>query len=113
LTSNSEENACQFLRHHGLLHYFNFVESSSYLWGKEKVLNRLIHQKNLSPEAVIYVGDEMRDITAAHQSGVKVTAVSWRFNSLMALAKGQPHALISYPNQLPVVIKQQLSLIGA
>ncbi len=111
LTSNSEENACQFLRHHGLLHYFNFVESSSYLWGKDKVIKRLINERNLSPEAVMYVGDEIRDITAAHQSGVKVTAVSWGFNSVMALAKYQPYALISHPSQLPLVMKQESALI--
>lgn len=109
LTSNSEDNACQFLRHHGLLHYFNFVESSSFLWGKGKVLHRLIQQRNLSPKAVMYVGDETRDIMASHESGVKVTAVSWGFNSIMALAKCQPHALISHPNQLPLVVQRELS----
>jgi len=93
--------------------FYDIMDYSIILILLKAVLIRLIHQRNLSPEAVMYVGDEMRDITAAHQSGVKVTAVSWGFNSLMALAKCQPHALISHPYQLPVVIKQQLSLIGA
>jgi len=100
ITSNSEENAIQFLRQNGLLHYFNFIESSFHLLGKHKIIQRLLRQKKLSPERVIYIGDETRDIEAARKSGVKIIAVSWGFNSVTALTKGQPDALIHHPNEL-------------
>lgn len=100
LTSNSEDNAIQFLRQHGLLHCFNFVETSSHLFGKDKVIKRLLRQKQISPEFAVYVGDETRDIEAARKSGVKMVAVSWGFNAATALAKCQPDALITDPSEL-------------
>ncbi len=104
ITSNSEENASQFLRQHGLLHYFNFVQSSFHLFGKHKVIQRLLNEKKISPETVTYVGDETRDIEAAHKSGVKIVAVSWGFNAEDALMKMQPDALIAHPSELPVAL---------
>jgi phosphoglycolate phosphatase len=101
ITSNSEDNAIQFLRQHGLLHYFNFIESSFNLLGKDKVIQRLLRQKKVSPEAATYVGDETRDIEAARKSGVRMVAVSWGFNSVTALTKGEPDALIYHPSELP------------
>ena len=104
ITSNSEDNASQFLRQHGLLHYFNFIESSFHLLGKDKVIQRLLRQKKFSPEAVTYVGDETRDIEAARKSGVRMIAVSWGFNSVAALTKGEPDALTHHPSELPYVM---------
>ena len=105
ITSNSEENAIQFLRQHGLLHYFNFVESSFHLFGKNKVIQRFLRDKNLSPKTVTYVGDETRDIEAARKSGVNIVAVSWGFNAADALTKSKPDVLIAHPSELPVVMK--------
>lgn len=104
ITSNSEENASQFLRQHGLLHYFNFVQTSSHLFGKDKIIKRLLREKNIAPELVTYIGDETRDIEAARKSGVRIIAVSWGFNDGSALAKCQPDALIAHPSELPVII---------
>jgi phosphoglycolate phosphatase len=105
ITSNSEDNAIQFLRQHGLLHYFNFVESSSHLFGKSKVIKRLLRQKRISRELVTYVGDETRDIEAARKSGVRIVAVSWGFNTATVLAKCQPDALISHPGELACAVE--------
>ncbi|WP_041596398.1 HAD-IA family hydrolase [Halothece sp. PCC 7418] len=103
ITSNSEENAIQFLRQHGLLHYFNFVESSFHLLGKHKVIQRLLRQKKFSSQVAIYVGDETRDIEAARKSGVRMIAVSWGYNSATALHSCQPDLLIHNPSELSQV----------
>ncbi|MFP4134332.1 MAG: HAD-IA family hydrolase [Halothece sp.] len=105
ITSNSEDNASQFLRQHGLLHCFNFIESSFHVFGKDKVIKRCLHQKNVSPEMVTYVGDETRDIEAAKKSGVRSVAVSWGFNTAEALAKCNPDFLIDQPSELLLAMK--------
>lgn len=105
ITSNSEDNASQFLRQHGLLHCFNFIESSFHVFGKDKVIKRCLHQKNISPEMVAYVGDETRDIEAARKSGVRSVAVSWGFNTAEALAKCEPDLLMNDPVDLLLVMK--------
>ncbi|MDR9403328.1 MAG: HAD-IA family hydrolase [Halothece sp. Uz-M2-17] len=113
ITSNSEENAIQFLRQHGLLHYFNFVQSSFHLFGKHKVIQRLLRQKQISPSVATYVGDETRDIEAAQKSGVKMVAVSWGFNSATALEKCQPEILIHHPSELSkIVIASSVKMTG-
>ena len=110
ITSNSEDNASQFLRQHGLLHCFNFIESSFHVFGKDKVIKRCLHHKKVSPERVTYVGDETRDIEAARKSGVKVIAVSWGFNTAEALAKGEPDLLIHDPHDLILAMKPACQL---
>lgn len=105
ITSNSEDNASQFLRQHGLLHCFNFIESSFHVFGKDKVIKRCLNQKNVSPEMVTYVGDETRDIEAAKKSGVRSVAVTWGFNTAEALAKGEPDLLINDPRELLLAMK--------
>ncbi len=105
ITSNSEDNASQFLRQHGLLHCFNFIESSFHVFGKDKVIKRCLTQKNVSPERVTYVGDETRDIEAAKKSGVRSVAVTWGFNTADALAKGEPDLLINDPRELLLAMK--------
>jgi len=109
ISSNSQKNAIQFLRQHGLLHCFNFVEGSSHLFGKDKVIKRLLRKKNISAEAATYIGDETRDIEAARKSGVNVIAVDWGFNAASALVTCQPDALISHPSELLCCLAPQIS----
>jgi phosphoglycolate phosphatase-like HAD superfamily hydrolase len=68
------------------------------------VINRFLKQANLTPEEVIYVGDETRDIEAAKRSQIKMIAVSWGFNSKTVLAEHNPDFLIHHPNELIQVI---------
>lgn len=107
VTSNAEANVLTFLKHHGLYELFEFVHSGTSLFGKNKVLKRLLAQKQISPNTVVYVGDETRDIEAARQVKIKSVAVSWGFNSRQALARHNPDFLISQPHEL-LAIAQSL-----
>ena len=84
LSSNTTENINQFLKNHNL-HCFNFIATTSKIWGKDISLKDLIHKNNLPKEQVIYIGDETRDVLAAKKLGVKVAAVTWGYNSALAL----------------------------
>jgi len=105
ITSNSEQNVVTFLRNHNLHKLFDFVYSEITLFGKARVMNHLLTQKNISPATAIYVGDETRDIEAAKSSRIKVVAVSWGFNSKQALAKQNPDFLIDQPLELVEALK--------
>lgn len=99
VTSNSEENVNRFLQAQGL-NLFQFVFSGSSIFGKGKVLRRLIRQRGLEKEKLIYVGDETRDIEAAREAGLSVVAVTWGFNSREALQRNQPDYLADHPRDL-------------
>jgi phosphoglycolate phosphatase len=107
VTSNAESNVLTFLKHHGLYELFDFVHSGTSLFGKNKVLKRLLSQKEINLDTVVYVGDETRDIEAAKQVKIKSIAVSWGFNSRQALARQNPDFLIGQPHEL-LAIAQSL-----
>jgi HAD superfamily phosphatase (TIGR01681 family) len=104
LTSNSEENVRLFLEIQGMQDLFSFIDSETSLFGKDKSIRKLMKKNNLSPEEVIYVGDETRDIEASKKMRVKVIAVSWGFNSGEILAKHSPDFLIHHPSELIEVL---------
>jgi phosphoglycolate phosphatase len=99
LTSNSETNVTDFLKRHDLP-YFHFVRTSSKLFGKAREMNRLIRSENVIPSEILYVGDETRDIEAAKESGLRMAAVTWGYNSAVALSALNPEHLLQSPLEL-------------
>lgn len=99
LTSNSEENVHAFLhRHH--LEFFSFIRSSSRLFGKAREMKTILRHHNLRPEDVVFIGDETRDVEAAHRARIPIIVVSWGYNSKKALEAQKPQAVIDTPAQL-------------
>jgi phosphoglycolate phosphatase len=105
ITSNSQENVNQFLKCHNLDNLFNFIYSGVTIFGKTTIINNVLRQKQFKPEAVIYVGDETRDVESAKKANIKVIGVSWGFNSSEALSKQNPDFLIHHPSELLDAIK--------
>jgi phosphoglycolate phosphatase len=99
LTTNSQDNVKKFLDMHDLK-MFDFIVSTSRVWGKNHGINKLLKQENLSHSDLLYVGDETRDIEAAQKAGVRVVAVTWGYNSYRALEKFQPDYIAHTPAEL-------------
>lgn len=104
LTSNLQENVLDFLNNNNLQEYFDFVYSASTLFGKHKVLKKIIKKHHLSIHKIFYVGDETRDIEAAKKTKIKMVAVTWGFNSASVLAEYHPDFLIHTPQELTQII---------
>lgn len=85
LTSNSLENAERFFDKYNLK--FDYVYSEKTLFGKEKAINKLLEDRGLNKEEIVYVGDEIRDWEACEKAGVKMIGVGWGFNTAEALKK--------------------------
>ena len=99
LTSNSEPNVRVFLKAQNL-ELFDFIESSSKLLGKGSVLRRLMKDRHIKPKEILMIGDELRDIEAAHDVGVHMAAVTWGYNSRAALEAAEPDYLFETPAQI-------------
>lgn len=106
VTSNGRENVKTFLRNHRLDYQFEFIESEFNLWGKSRGIKRLIKKRGWPLEEVAYVGDEVRDIQAAHQIGIKAIAVGWGFQLPEILSEYQPDFLLSEPRELLEVVQK-------
>jgi HAD superfamily hydrolase (TIGR01549 family) len=112
ITSNSQDNVQLFLENNQLDTIFSFVCSGTTIFGKNKVINSVLNQKNIALSEVIYVGDETRDIDAAKKSNIQVIAVSWGFNSKEILNNQNPDYLIEHPKQLLDVVNSLKQLIS-
>jgi len=100
VTSNSEVNVVNFLSQQKIEKLFDFIYSGSSLFGKAKVLKKVINTHEINPKRIVYVGDEVRDIDAAHTIKIPVIAVSWGFNSKEVLSSKQPDYIIDHPSKL-------------
>lgn len=99
VTSNETETVYAFLQHHQM-DLFDFVYSESHLFGKGRVLKHLLQSYSLNASQVTYVGDEVRDIEAARESGVRSVAVTWGFNTEAVLQSHAPDAVVHAPEEL-------------
>lgn len=107
ITSNAENNVTAFLHKQELAHLFDFIYSGATLFGKHRIINRVIKKHHLAKTEVIYVGDETRDIRSAKKSKVAAIAVTWGFQSESILRKHNPTFLAQKPSDILDVVLPQ------
>lgn len=100
VSSNSKKNIRTILSTYNLLPHIRDISSSIGVHGKGKKLIKLIKKHGLDPKTTIYIGDETRDIVAAHKSGIAAGAVSWGYNSLEVLKKYNPEFSFTHPGDI-------------
>ncbi|MBD2042750.1 HAD-IA family hydrolase [Microcoleus sp. FACHB-672] len=105
ITSNSKPNVMSILQNNEAQDLFEFVYAETTLFGKHRVIKKFLIKEGFTPEEVVYVGDETRDIEAAKKSQIKIIAVTWGFNSKQVLAAQNPDFLIDRPEELIEVIE--------
>ncbi len=103
LTTNSKTNVQMFLEEHNA-DIFDFFASSS-MFGKETKMRKIIKKEKISPNEVLYVGDEIRDINAAKNTGIDIASVAWGYNTVESLKKHNPEFLIYTPSELVEICK--------
>lgn len=106
LTSNSVRNVSMFLDVNNLSDTFDFIYSGKSYFGKAKIIRRLLDHEKISPEKVIYVGDETRDVEASRKTGIRVIAVAWGLSPVEALAETHPDQIAEKPEDLLACIRR-------
>jgi phosphoglycolate phosphatase len=105
LSSNSTENVHAYLRRHDMQQYFVGAYGGASLLGKAPRLLKLIENENLDVAESWYIGDEIRDVSAARAVGLRVASVTWGYNTHTVLALKQPDALVDTPAELLKVLE--------
>jgi phosphoglycolate phosphatase len=103
LTTNSRENVTEFLKNNDL-ELFDFIYSGRAVFGKSRLLKKLMKDKTIPHDDPIYVGDEIRDVEAAKKAGIRVIGVSWGYNSKNALLKAKPDHVIENPEEIESIV---------
>jgi phosphoglycolate phosphatase len=75
-------------------------ECGAALNGKARRLRRLSRRLGLPTTALLYIGDEVRDIEAADRAGALSGAVTWGYNSASALRARRPDWLFQRPDEI-------------
>ncbi len=94
VSSNAEENVRQVLgpENAALMRYY---ECGVTVFGKAPKLRKVLAKSGVSPAAALYVGDEIRDIEAAHEVHIASGAVTWGYNHAEALRAYAPEEMFT------------------
>lgn len=101
ISSNSRANVQVFLTSNKLPP-FTILHTGIGMFAKPRILRAIARQH----PSVVYIGDETRDIDAAHQADIPIIAVSWGYATREGLRKHTPTALVSTPTALLSAIKR-------
>jgi len=94
VTSNSIENTRRIF-HEETFAQFDHLSCHVALFGKKAKLKALLQESGLSPDQVLYVGDELRDLDAARCVGMAFAAVPWGYTTQDSLAEAKPDHLVA------------------
>jgi phosphoglycolate phosphatase len=99
VSSNSEKNIRRILgpRLAGLIHHYGCGAS---LFGKPRLLRRVLRAAGVRPANALCIGDEIRDLRAAHAVGIPFGAVAWGYTHLEALVAHAPAEVFSHVDDI-------------
>lgn len=106
MSSNSEENIRHFFEDAGLSKYFKSIHGNVSIFGKTKIMRKIIVEEKLDKEKTWYVGDETRDVEAANKIKLKIISVTWGYNNKKILSKYKPTQLADTPKDLLKILKR-------
>ncbi len=98
LSSNSESNVRRTLGQAAVM--IDQYRCGSDLFGKASRLKTLYRQTGCTPDACLLIGDEIRDIEAARESGCHAASVAWGYNHPDALSVREPDYLFRTPDDI-------------
>lgn len=103
LTSNHSDVVARVLELHKVTGV-DFIVSQRSVFSKHKAFRRLEKVHGLSPDGILYVGDEYRDVIACRKVGVKIIGVTWGFGGREAFEREEPDAVVDTIAQLKKAI---------
>lgn len=103
ITSNTRHNVEAYLEFHRL-DMVSFVYADRSIFGKHRVISKVLKEQRINPTETVYIGDEVRDVEAAKKSGIRSVAVSWGFSHRENLEKAQPNWLFDKPEELMTLL---------
>lgn len=106
LTSNTQENVIRFCEKFGV-NYFEFIIAPNSIFGKSGALKDILKRNKVKSSDAIMIGDEIRDVKAAHKCNVDMLAVNWGFNATELLETANPRFLAHHPSQIVEMLGYQ------
>lgn len=101
VTSSGHKYTQTILQNAGLNH-FEILETSVGYLRKDRVLKKILDAQKTAPSHALYIGDELRDMVAAHKVGIPFLAVSWGKDEAGVFEKStlKPRGILNTPEEL-------------
>jgi phosphoglycolate phosphatase len=106
ISSNAESTIRQFLQKNQI-YAVKEICCSSNLFGKDRIIRNFLKKNRLSSAEVIYVGDEVRDVVACKQNGVKIIWVGWGYDVMEMVQTEEPDHMVVSPMDILRVLQYQ------
>jgi phosphoglycolate phosphatase len=109
VTSKPGVYAQRIVEHFGLSRHFQAVygsELSGERAHKAELIRYVLQQENLSPQAVLVVGDREYDVLGARANGLGSVGITWGYGSMAELELAKPDAIVSSMSELIEYISQ-------
>lgn len=100
LSSNREDTIRTCLKNHGVEGLFEFVIGYPKLFGKGRALRRIRRSLRIERAAMLYVGDETRDVIAARKARIDNACVAWGFQNEALLRESGATTVFQTPSEL-------------
>ena len=75
------------------------------LFVKSRTIKRFLRKSGIPNENFVYVGDEVRDIEACRDAGVKIIAVTWGWDPHDAIKNNSPDFIANEPQDIEVGVE--------
>lgn len=105
VSSNAEGNVRRVLGEHNAT-YFETFECGVKLGGKRVKFEKILRRTGVAPNLTLSLGDELRDLKASRQSGIKFGAVTWGYADAETLQSHGPDALFKHPKEILTWVDQ-------
>lgn len=109
ISTNRRKNVRRFLELKNITvvdHIYSDIGAS--LFVKGRTIKRFLRKKRIAKKNFVYIGDELRDVEACKKVGVKIVAVSWGWDSLEAIKKGNPDFVAHEPKDIEIGVQEIL-----
>lgn len=99
LSSNNRKNIDRCLERHDITS-FEAIRTASGLFSKTRHLKRMMRRFRIDASSAVYIGDELRDMEAAHAAGLQAIAVTWGYDERPLLESGKPEYIADRVEEL-------------
>ncbi len=104
LSSNKEKVLRALLKHTKTFSMFKRIVGGTKLFGKASKIRSLMRKERLKASDTVYIGDEVRDITASQKVGIDIASVTWGYASMKQLVKYNPTFICESVGELERVL---------
>lgn len=100
VVSSNGETAVRAVLGEALCERFDIFACGAALFGKASIFRKVIRKAGTTPARTLSVGDEVRDIDAARETGCVAGAVNWGFATETILADQSPDTMFDTPGAI-------------